>query len=109
MCEKVITGGSARNIDPCLEKELKELKNTIPRFNEKFKTIMSCCGHLKYSKTLILQNRGSKCIFEWFSGIRLSGTKRGDSREPFYKRDPQGYYYIPEVDKEKLTPMIKNR
>ncbi len=101
MCEKVTEGRPARNIDPCLVEELKEIKNTFPRFKEKFKMIMSCCGHFKYSKTLIVQNIFSKAYFEWFSGTFLSGTKRADTREPFYKRDKEGYYYIPEVDKEK--------
>jgi hypothetical protein len=105
MCKKIITEGSARNIDPCLEKELEQIKT--PYFQKKFEIKMSCCGHGKYSKTLIVQNRGSKCIFEWFSVIRLSGTKRGDSRAPFYKRDPEGYYYIPEVDEEKPISIIQ--
>ena len=99
MCEKIISEGSARNIDPCLEKELEEIRDTFPRFNEKFRMKMSCCGHFKYSKTLVVQNRGSKVCFEWFSGTSLEGTKRSDTREPFYKRDKGGYYYIPEVDK----------
>lgn len=109
MCVKIITEGSARNIDPCLVKELEELKDTFPRFKEKFKTIMSCCGHFKYSKTLVVQNRGSKVHFEWFSGIRLEGTKRADERAPFYKRDQEGYYYIPEVDEVITLSMIPNR
>ena len=109
MCEKIITHGSAREIDPCLEEELKKLENTFPRFKEKFKMIMSCCGHYKYSKTLILQNRGSKVHFEWFSGIRLSGTKRSDTRAPFYRRDKEGYYYIPEINEQKGIFIIKNR
>ena len=100
MCEKIITEGSARNRDPCLKVELKELENTFPRFKKKFRTIMSCCGHYKYSKTLVVQNIGSGACFEWFSGTTLVGTRRADSRAPYYKRDREGYYFIPEVDKE---------
>ena len=103
MCEKLILEGSARNFDPCLVEELEEIKNTFPRFKEKFKMIMSCCGHFKYSKTLVVQNRVSKAHFEWFTGTLLEGTKRADTREPFYKRDKEGYYYIPEVDDENKT------
>ena len=98
MCEKLITDGSARNIDPCLVKELESIKNTFPRFKEKFKDIMSCCGHGKYHKTFVVQNRYSKSFFDWFSGVSLIGTKRSDSRKPFYKRDEEGYYFIPEVE-----------
>ncbi len=97
MCEKIITKGSAKNIDPCLVEELETIKNTFPRFKEKFKMIMSCCGHGKYPKTLIIQNKFSMCFFEWFSDISLTSTKRSDTRKPFYKRDSNGYYYIPEV------------
>ncbi len=105
MCKKIITEGSARNIDPCLEKELEQIKT--PYFHKKFEIKMSCCGHGKYSKTLIVQNRGSKYHFEWFSGTSLYGTKRTDSREPFYKRDQEGFYYIPEVDEEKPLVIIQ--
>lgn len=100
LCEKLISDGSARKIDPCLVDELNEIENTFPRFKEKFKMIMSCCGHDKYSKTLIVQNRFSGSCFEWFSSTHLEGTKRGNSRAPFYKRDKEGYYFIPEVDEE---------
>lgn len=98
MCEKIISKGSARKIDPCLVKELDEIRDTFPRFKEKFEMLMSCCGHGKYSKTLIVRNRFSGSCFEWFSNTHLEGTKRADSREPFYKRDSDGYYFIPEVD-----------
>jgi len=98
MCEKKISKGSARNIDPCMMEEL-DIVRSFPRFEKKFRMIMSCCGHGKYSRTLIVQNRGSGYCFEWFSGVSLTGTKRKDSRAPFYKRDKEGHYYIPEVDK----------
>lgn len=90
--------GSAREIDPCLVEELKQIENTFPRFKEKFKSIMSCCGHGKYQKTFVVQNKGSKYYFDWFSGIGLTTTKRADSRKPFYKRDKEGYYFIPEIE-----------
>lgn len=98
MCEKLVTNGSARNIDSCLIHELESIKNTFPRFKDKFKMIMSCCGHGKYHKTLIVQNNYSQHFFEWFNGISLTSNKRSDSRKPFYKRDDEGYYFIPEVE-----------
>lgn len=98
MCEKLVTNGSARNIDPCLIHELESIKNTFPRFKEKFEMIMSCCGHGKYHKTLVVQNNSSKHYFEWFSVTSLVATERSDSRAPFYERDDEGYYFIPEVE-----------
>ncbi len=98
MCEKIIEKGSARRIDPCLIQELKLLENTFPRFKEKFTMIMSCCGHGKYLKTLIVQNKSSQHYFEWFSVTSLDATERSDSRAPFYVRDSEGHYYIPEVE-----------
>lgn len=96
MCEKIITKGSAREVDPCLVDEINKLKTV--KWNKKFQSIMSCCGHNRYSKTLIVMNRGSGYVFEWFSGISLIRSKRRNSRAPYYKRDKEGYYYIPEVE-----------
>lgn len=98
MCEKNHFSGPANKIDPCLVDELERIKKTFPRFKEKFKDIMSCCGHGKYKKTFVVQNRYSKYYFEWFSDTSLTTTKRENSRKPFYKSDKEGYYYIPEVE-----------
>lgn len=100
MCEKIISKGSAKNIDSCMIEELENIRENRRAFDKRFKMIMSCCGHGRYSRTLIVQNRGSGYHFEWYSGISLEGTKRSDSRVPFYKRDSLGHYYIPEVDPE---------
>jgi hypothetical protein len=97
MCEKIISKGSAKNIDPCLVEELEQIKNEFPRFREKFKSLLSCCGHGKYKKTWVVQNKGSKVAFDWFSRVKLTGTKRSDSRAPYYERDDEGHYFIPEV------------
>ena len=93
MCEK--KPGCAREVDPCLVDEINDLKTM--RWNKKFQSIMCCCGHSKYPKTLIVKNRASGFVFEWFTGIALTGTKRSDSRAPYYKKDKEGHYYIPEV------------
>ena len=101
MCKKVVTKRAAIEIDPCLIPELEAIKKKY-NFKNKFKMIMSCCGHGKYSKTLIVQNTISGCYFDWYSGKILYGTnKRSNSRKPFYKRDKQGYYFIPEIDDER--------
>ena len=52
-----------------------------------------CCGHNKYPMTIItrFQNKYIDKTFDLVSGEVL---KR---RRNFYKRDKQGYYYIPET------------
>ena len=70
MCEKIVSKQAAREIDPCLIDEINELKTV--KWNLKFQSIMSCCGHGKYQKTLIVKNRASGFYFEWFS---TSGIK----------------------------------
>lgn len=64
-----------------------------------FRTIMCCCGHGKYPPSLIITNpcpsefcKIQEKPFEIFSNyIFRKGQKR------FYKKDKQGYYYLPEV------------
>ena len=100
LCEKVISKGAARNIDPCMMDEI-DIVRQFPRFEIKFKIRMSCCGHGKYPRSLVVQNKGSGFVFEWYSGTSLTRSKRRDSRAPYYKRDKEGYYYLPEVTPEK--------
>ena len=57
-----------------------------------FKTLGCCSGHGKYRQTIIITHEGSK-PFDIMSGVMIPRKKR------FYKKDKQGYYYIPEVEK----------
>lgn len=100
MCEKIISKSCARNIDPCLIDEI-DIVRQFPRFDSRFKILMSCCGHKKYLRSLVVQNKGSGAVFEWYTGVSLTRTKRRDSRAPFYKRDKEGHYYLPEVCEER--------
>ena len=77
-------------IDKCMKPIIKWLKNKhIP--------IACCCGHLKYPMSIIIKEGErdglkNKIVFrEVFSQIVISRTRK------FYKRDKQGYYYIPEM------------
>jgi len=54
-------------------------------------TLGACFGHGKYKPSIIIQAKGRK--FELFSGKTILRKRR------FYKRDKQGYYYIPECRK----------
>jgi hypothetical protein len=57
----------------------------------KYKVISSCCGHKKYPMTIVIQLRG------FDTNIELLSNKLIHRKRNFYKRDKQGYYYIPEV------------
>ncbi len=74
-------------IDKCITQFMDTL-NAICS-NSRFTILGSCCGHQKYKMTVVVTN--GKKIFDLISGIEIP-RKRG-----FYKRDKEGYYYIPEV------------
>ena len=89
MC-KLNKKSGLKRIDPCIKELVKNLKKLGVR------TLSSCCGHGKYPSTLVVDIGFSKILpLEIFSGIQLEGKKY------FYKKDKQGYYYIPEVSNEK--------
>ena len=92
MCELEKYGTT--RIDPCLHELLDGIRQS---HNGLFKTIMSCCGHGKYPTTVIVQNKSSGSVFEWFSGINLFSSNRAKRRRSYYKKDTDGYYFIPEV------------
>lgn len=58
-----------------------------------YHTVSCCCGHGKYPMTIVCKNRRRKEMnhFELISGLDLP------RRRKFYKKDSEGYYYIPEV------------
>jgi len=47
-----------------------------------------CCGHYKYPMSIVVDDGE---IFDLMSGIKIPRTRN------FYRKDNQGYYYIPEV------------
>ncbi len=57
------------------------------------KTLTCCCGHNKYPMTIVVEHDTNKRPFEIFNKMFIDRTRN------FYKRDKQGYYYIPEVSK----------
>lgn len=67
---------------------------TIDRLNKStnLKTLASCCGHGKYNPTIVVKDRKAN-IFEFYSRISLGPKKRNR----YYKKDTDGFYYIPEV------------
>lgn len=80
----------SRRIDPCMKKAIETLNKLG------IKTLSCCCGHEKYPMTIIIHVGFSKKLpQELFTGIQFEREKR------FYKKDKQGYYFIPEVSNEK--------
>jgi len=93
MCEKTKYGNF--HIDPCMVQEVQS-------FNEQYKacrTILCCCGHGKYHKTLVFKDLMEQRIYEYYSGVSLKPfCKNGKWNKRHYVKDSEGYYYIPEVE-----------
>lgn len=88
MCElKRYHNTSNTQIDKCMRK----LINFIDENSNMIKVIACCCGHRKYPMTIIVKHNDGK-IYDLMSDIEIPRTRR------FYKKDSEGYYYIPEVN-----------
>ena len=74
-------------IDKCLIPVIDRLNNLT-----NFKTLASCCGHGVYNSTVVVKDKLGN-IFEFFSEVSLKSKKRNR----YYKKDKDGFYYIPEV------------
>lgn len=57
------------------------------------KTVASCCGHGIYPLTVVCKTKSNR-FYELISGIDIPRKRR------FYKKDSDGFYYIPEVVEE---------
>lgn len=84
-----------RRIDACMKKIIKHLAIVLGGNSD---ILACCCGHGRYPRTIIIKqwdlagNRELTTINrELCSGIIIPRKKR------FYKKDKDGYYYIPEV------------
>ena len=84
-----------RYVDSCLCKLLEFINSTKLSSHNEIRTLGSCCGHGIYTMTIVVKDRYSPHPYELLSGKDIPRTRN------FYKRDKQGYYYIPEVNKEK--------
>lgn len=68
----------------------KDFAQIISILNKKgIKTLGSCCGHGRYPPTIVADITGHRV--EIFSGIEIPRKRK------FYKKDKDGYYYIPET------------
>lgn len=71
-------------VDSCLTNLLWLLSN------HNFDTLASCCGHGKYNLSIVYRATDG-VRKELISGVEIPRSKK------FYKKDKEGYYYIPEV------------
>lgn len=74
-------------IDTCLTSIIEKLNKL-----SHFKTLCCCCGHGKYNPTIVIKDKKGN-VFELFSRVKLGPKKRNR----YYKKDADGYYYIPEL------------
>jgi len=85
MCKK--TKGCGRIIDPCM----KNIIHTLKDYG--FDIRACCCGHHKYDMTIVCY---SEILNEYFDFMTLKTIYR---KNKFYKKDKNGFYYIPECVK----------
>lgn len=83
MC-KLDKKNDGRRMDPCMTYLIRFIEAT-----KTYKPIACCCGHFKYPMTIVVTN--GNINWDLISNIIIRRKKR------FYKKDKQGYYYIPEV------------
>lgn len=87
MCE--ITTIKKPELD-CIAEEVFKL-DSIKKFN----TILSCCGHGVYPKTIMIKNIRSCWYFEYYSGVSMMTNLD----KPYYQKDILGFWYNEEVMK----------
>ena len=86
MC-KFNPSNKGTRIDPCIKTLVLNLKSLGIDLKA------SCCGHGRYNLSLIAKDELG--FLDLVSGYYIIHR-----RKKFYKRDKQGYYYIPEVIKQ---------
>ena len=91
MCGKKQFEYCPSEIDSCMV----GLINFLSRKNTSayIETLGCCCGHGEYPMSVIVRNKHG-LIYD------LISLKVIDRKKRFYKKDKDGYYYIPEVSNE---------
>ena len=74
-------------IDKCMRHFIRNLSQGCSGVYE---ILACCCGHGKYPMTIVAKNQRGM-IFEMFSNEEI------DRKRNFYRRDKQGFYFIPET------------
>jgi hypothetical protein len=95
MCDWVKSGN--QRIDPCMREMVAIASTRVIGL----KTLACCCGHGRYTATMVVRLPTGEA-FEFFSKKIIPRKRR------FYLKDANGYYYIPEVDQRKISPITKS-
>ncbi len=77
--------GNFAKVDDCIAKQITELNK---------EALASCCGHGRYKKSIVVLYKDGITRMEYFTKKIILRKRR------FYKKDKQGYYYIPEIKKD---------
>ena len=77
--------GKTFRIDKCMREHVRKLRE-----NYNLETVACCCGHGKYNMTILIKDEKGR-IRDYHTGLIINRKKR------FYKKDNEGYYYVPEV------------
>lgn len=85
MC-KFVNNTKRSRIDRCM----KNLIEFIDDHSNVIEVVACCCGHFKYPITIIIKAENGK-FYDLMSSKTIPRTRR------FYKKDKEGYYYVPEV------------
>jgi len=98
MCKKL--KGVHNRIDKCMINLIENIGwligkdfGTEERVGRSWKTVACCCGHGKYPMTIVVESPHG-------NHLEIVSDKYIDRKRNFYKKDKQGYYYIPEVVKK---------
>ncbi|MCH7828142.1 MAG: hypothetical protein IIC75_09285 [Bacteroidetes bacterium] len=89
MCKKKQFKYCASEIDECMKRIIIMLNLYLKKGYE---TVACCCGHGKYDQSIMIKDKKGT-IFDLVSNSIIPRKRN------FYRRDKQGYYYIPEVRK----------
>ena len=63
---------------------------TETQIGSSWKIVACCCGHGKYPMTIVCESPHGK-------HLEIVSDEYIDKKTRFYKKDKQGYYYIPET------------
>ena len=88
MC-KLNKKSGLKRIDPCMKNFIETLNILLK--NSDLEIVACCCGHYKYPMTIVVKHRTTNKSYDLISSKTIPRKKK------FYKKDKQGYYYIPEV------------
>lgn len=88
MCKRNSVLWNGHRVDSCMKSELIRFQNYG------IKTLACCCGHGIYPETIIVQVE-NEYLLEINSETKIPRKTR------FYKKDSNGFYYIPEISKPK--------